>query len=221
MNPVTISGLSAVLFASVLLTSCATTGATGSDVSITQRPDAYQQKGTVAVNNDIKSILTAGGLDTSSPMSPVSSTKKVELAKTSGKSEIDQLVANLQAPGPAPTLAATAAKAPVPAKQQLAAKPVEVASASPKAEPTPSAATAMVEDQGTVTEETFEFPTVGPNLKPGQKINLEPMTPPVVPANVSAQLADPSTFKQVPVKKAGRTKARPAIVYAEPSVRRF
>jgi hypothetical protein len=221
MNPVTISGLSAMLFASVLLSSCATTGETGSVVSITQKPGAYQGKGTVSVNNDIKSILTAGGLDTADPMAAGADTKKVELAKKSTKSEVDQLVASLQTPGAAPTMATVAANTPVPAKQQLAAKPVQVASAVPVPEKSPSAATAMVEDQGTVTEETFQFPPIGPNLKPGQTINLGPMTPPVIPANVSGQLADPSTFKQVPVKKASRSKPKPEVVYAEPTVRRF
>jgi hypothetical protein len=221
MNPVTISGLSAMLFASVLLSSCATTGETGSIVSITKKPDSYQGKGIVSVNNDIKSILTAGGLDTSDPMAAGSDTKKVEIAKKSTKSDVDQLVASLQSPGAVPPLASVAATSPAPAKQQMAAKPVQLASTVPIPEKSPSAATAMVEDQGTVTEETYQFPSIGPNLKPGQTINLEPMTPPVIPANVSGQLADPSTFKQVPVKKASRTKAKPEVVYAEPAVRRF
>lgn len=225
MNPVTISGLSAMLFASVLLSSCATSGGTGSKVTITERPDSYQQKGTVAVSNDIKSILAAGGLDAQNPSAAMSDTKKVELAKKTDKSEIDQLVASLQAPGAKTGLTPSTQSTPNSEKQQMAAKPVMVASAGPvKANvKEPSAVTAMVDEEGIVTEETFVFPPIGPNLKPGQKINLdEPMTVPVVvPANVSAQLADPSSFKQAPVKKAARHKSKPDIVYAEPSVRRF
>ncbi len=208
-----------MLFASVLLSSCTTTGEKGATISITEKsgPDT---KGTVAVNNDIKSILTAGGLDTADPMAAAADTKKVELAKKSNKSEIDQLVASLQAPGTATALNATDTAA-VPAKQQLAAKPIQLASVEAGAEKPPSAATAML-DEGTVTEESYQFPQIGPNLKPGQKINLEPMTPPVVPANVTGQLADPSTFKQAPVKKASRPKpSKPEIVYAQPTVQRF
>lgn len=226
MKPVTISGLTGAVIASLLLSSCTTTGDNAQKASITQRPDSYHGKGSgVTFGNDIKTILSAGGLDTQNPSSPSADTKRLELAKASGKTEIDQLVASLQASGSSGMTPPPPQVAEVPDQQRLAAKPVEVAVLEQKvtsAKKQPSAVTAMVEEEGTVTEESYSFPPIGPNLKPGQTINLEP-TVPVIPANVSGQLTDPAIIKQhpVPSKKVSRPNPKPEIVYAEPAIKRF
>jgi hypothetical protein len=222
MNFKHLFGMSGILCATVLVSSCTTTGSAINESNIKEHSTSYQAKGTSAVSNDIKTILMAGGLDASNPSSPTSTTKTAELQKIPSKDqkEVEALVASLSGK-PAPVLDIKTSSSPAVTPTLVAQKPLE----KPKAEPAvPATALALVTPQESVTEERFKFPDIGPNLKPGQEINTETVvaaipTPEV--AVVSEVKPTPEKFQNLgqTIKKASRPKSD--IVYAKPSVQRF
>ncbi|TLX16995.1 hypothetical protein [Rhizobium sp. MHM7A] len=222
MNFKHLFGMTGILCATVLVSSCTTTGSAVNADIIKEHSASYQAKGTAAVSNDIKTILMAGGLDASDPSSPTSSTRTAELQKIPSRDqkEVEALVASLSGK-PAPVQEIKTSSSPVVVPTAMAQKTPE----KPKSEAAaPTTALALVTPQESVTEERFKFPDIGPNLKPGQVINTETAAA-VIPvpevASVSEVKPTPEKFQNVgkTIKKASRPKSD--IVYAKPSVQRF
>lgn len=221
MNFKHLFGITGILCATVVASSCTTTGSAVNADNIKEHSASYQAKGTAAVSNDIKTILMAGGLDASDPSSPTSSTTTAELQKVPSRDqkEVEALVASLSGkPAPAKEIktSSSPAVAPTAVAQKTPEKPKSEAAA-------PTTALALVTPQESVIEERFKFPDIGPNLKPGQVINTE--TAAVIPVPEVASLSEvkptPEKFQNVgkTIKKASRPKSD--IVYAKPSVQRF
>lgn len=216
-------GMTGILSATLFVSSCATTGSAVNSDNIKEHSDSYEAKGTASVPNDIKTILMAGGLDASDPSSPTPSTTTAELQKIPGRDqkEVEALVASLSGKSVSGQEITTSSSTVV--------SPTLVAGKTPnKSAPetdAPTSALALVAPEESVTEERFKFPDIGPNLKPGQTINLETATAAVpVPA-----IAAPSEVKPNPdslqnvgktIKKASRP-TRNDVVYAKPTVQRF
>ena len=222
MNFKHLFGMTGILCATALMSSCTTTSSNVTADNIKEHSTSYQAKGTAAVSNDIKTILMAGGLDASNPSSPTSTTKTAELQKIPSRDqkEVDALIASL-AGKQAPITDIKTSSSPAAAPTILAQKSQE----KPKADTAvPSTALALVTPQESVTEERFKFPDIGPNLKPGQEINTETVVA-AVPAPQVAALPGvkptPDKFQYLgqSIKKSSRPKSD--IVYARPSVQRF
>lgn len=216
-------GMAGIFSVTALASSCATTGSVVDSDNIKEHSASYQAKGTASVSNDIKTILMAGGLDASDPSSPTASTTTAELQKVPSRDqkEVEALVASLSGK----SLPVQEIKN----SSSTAVSPTLVAGKTPnKSVPeaaSPTTALALVAPEESVTEERFKFPDIGPNLKPGQTINLETASAAVpVPA-----IAAPSEVKPNPdnlqnagktIKKASRP-TRNDVVYAKPTVQRF
>lgn len=222
MNFKHLFGMTGILCATVLVSSCTTTGSAVNADNIKEHSASYQAKGTAVVSNDIKTILMAGGLDASDPSSPTLSTTTAELQKIPSRDqkEVEALVASLSGK-PAPVQEIKTSSSPVVVPTAVAQKTPE----KPKSEAaSPTTVLALVTPQESVTEERFRFPDIGPNLKPGQVINTETsaavITVPEV-ASLSEVKPTPEKFQNVgkTIKKASRPKSD--IVYAKPSVQRF
>lgn len=222
MNFKHLFGMTGILCATALMSSCTTTGSAVTADNIREHSTSYQAKGTATVSNDIKTILMAGGLDASNPSSPTSTTKIAELQKVPSRDqkEVDALVASLSGKS-APISDIKTSSSPAVAPTVVAQTPQK----KPKTEAAaPSTALALVTPQESVTEERFKFPDIGPNLKPGQVINTETVVA-AIPTPEVAAVPDikptPDKFQNLgqTVKKASRPKSD--IVYAKPSVQRF
>jgi hypothetical protein len=222
MNLKHLFGMTGILCATALVSSCATTGSDVTSASIKEHSESYQAKGTAAVPNDIKTILMAGGLNVSDPSSPTATTSVAELKKmpNQDQKEVEALVASLSAK-PAPQSQIKTSSSP-------AATPTAVTQKTPEKtvveKPIPTTALALVTPQESVTEERFKFPDIGPNLKPGQTLNTEtaavaPIQEVVTPIEVKPT---PQQFQNVgkTIKKSTRPKSSD-VVYAKPSVQRF
>jgi hypothetical protein len=214
-------GVTGILCATVLVSSCTTTGSAVNADNIKEHSASYQAKGTATVPNDIKTILMAGGLDASDPSSPTSATTTAELQKTPSRDqrEVEALVATLSGK-PAPVQDIKTSSSPVVATAAVALRTPDKSKAEAAA---PTTALALVTPQDSVTEERFKFPDIGPNLKPGQTLNTEIDAVIPVPqvATISEVKPTPEKFQNAgkTIKKASRPKSD--IVYARPSVQRF
>jgi hypothetical protein len=220
MNFKHLFGMTGILCAALYTSSCTTTGSAIDADNIKEHSDSYQAKGTTAVPNDIKTILMAGGLDISDPSSPTSSTTTAELQKNPDRNqkEVEALVASLSAKS-TPVQDSKPSQVPTAVSTAVAQKTPEKSAAEPS-----TSALALVKPDDSVIEERFKFPDIGPNLKPGQSINLETATAVIpVPEILPASEVKPTSEKFQNAGKTIRKASRPSsdVVYAKPSVQRF
>jgi hypothetical protein len=220
MNFKHLFGMTGILCAAVFTSSCTTTGSAVDADNIKEHSASYQAKGTTAVPSDIKTILMAGGLDVSDPSSPTSSTTTAELGKNPDRNqkEVEALVASLSGKA-SPVQDGKSSPLPTAVSTAVAQKTPEKSATEPS-----TSALALVKPDDSVTEERFKFPDIGPNLKPGQSINLETATAVIpVPEVSPASEVKPTPEKFQNTGKTIRKASRPTndIVYAKPSVQRF
>ncbi len=184
------AGASLLFLSSVFLSSCTTNSFDKLTAEISPQEKANSLKSGVKIDNDIKSILSAGGLDVSNPSA--SGTTGTQMASVKSdkappqNNEVASLVATLSpAPQTSPHVASAGEKVNVGEidKSLVVMKetsPVKAdAPANSKAPMAP--ALALVESKPTVDEQTYHFPDIGPpsatrQLLPSQLCRLSALT---------------------------------------------
>lgn len=211
MKPSFLAGMSFLFLASIL-SSCTTNNMDKIAAGITPEEKASSLKSGVKIDNDIKSILMAGGLDSNNP----SATKSggVQLASNGATTSRQNEVA---------TLAATLSPA-----AQSPSVPTSVNSSEPaimgKPNTLPTTTLALVEPKPKVTEESYKFSDIDPTLR-GMKQTSKTARPSISALKVKKPAPFILGADQTKFTDAGTMpkteRPEPSVVYAEPTVKRF